>query len=522
MRGPQGGGRGPGRGGPGGGRGRGPQGGRPGGPGQRRDRGPEGGSRPPRPPREGGERRPPRSFEERREHGPRPPREGGERRPPFRGDRRGPAPARREASDFAQKVLDGKARLSPPPPLPPMAPPPPGARLADVNEIRSRIEKLVAGGEGLARYEGVPIFVPRSAPGDLVRARITERKPDYGRAEIVEILEPGPDRRPDPVPELSRASICDLQHLDDETQTRLKVQAVRETLEHLAHIQVPEDVEILKGEPWGYRLRTQVHAAADPQTGGMRVGYYARGTNDLIPVTRCPLLVPELEALLSELPAHLSPGAPPRIDLAAGDNGAVTVSPVIEGLPHGEISTQVGDFLYAYDARCFFQGHRGLLPRLVEVTVGSWTGGTAVDLYSGVGLFSLPLSRLYEKVTAVESDPVSSRYARLNVRRNHATNVEVVGQVVESWVRKMPEGLDRVIVDPPRGGLSRDVRNALMDRPPQRLTYVSCHPAALARDLKTLQKVYRIERFTFLDLFPQTGHMEVLVQLVREGEEART
>ncbi len=504
MRGPQGGGRGPGGRGPGG-RGQGP--GRPGGSGPRRDRGPEGGGRPPRPPRE-----------------------DGERRPPFRGDRdrqgpserRGPAPPRREAYDFAKKVLDGKARLSPPAPLPPMAPPPPGARLADVSEIESRIEKLVAGGEGLARFEGVPIFVPRSAPGDLVRARIVERKPDYGRAEIVQILEPGPDRRPDPVPELSRSSICDLQHLDDETQTRLKVAAVRETLEHLGHVGVPADAEVIKGEPWGYRLRTQVHTAPDPATGGMRVGYYARGTNDLIPVSRCPLLVPELEALLQELPAHLEPGAPPRLDLAAGDNGAVTVSPVIEGLPHGEVSTQVGDFLYAYDARCFFQGHRGLLPRLVEVAVGPWTGGTAVDLYSGVGLFSLPLARRYAQVTAVESDQVGSRYARLNTRRNHVTNVELVNQVVESWVRKMPAGLDRVIVDPPRGGLSRDVRNALMERPPQRLTYVSCHPAALARDLRTLQKVYRIESLVFFDLFPQTGHMEVLVQLVRGEGGTRT
>ncbi len=497
MRGPQGGGRGPGGGGrgPGGGRGQGP--GRPGGSGPRRDRGPEGG-RPPRPPRE-----------------------GEERRPPFRGDRRddrrGPAPARREAFDFAKKVLEGKARVAPPVPAPPApAPPaPPGARLIDVTEIETRIEKLVAGGDGLARFQGVPVFVPRSAPGDLVRVRIVERKPDYGRGEIVQILEPGPDRRPDPVPELSRSSICDLQHLDDDTQTRLKVAAVRETLEHLAHIVVPPDVEVIKGEPWGYRLRTQVHVSPDPETGGMRVGYHARGTNDLIPVTRCPLLVPELEELLRELPAHLSEGAPPRIDLAAGDNGAVTVSPVVEGLPHGEVSTQVGDFLYAYDARCFFQAHRGLLPRLVEVTVGPWTGGTAVDLYSGVGLFSLPLARRYERVTAVESDQIASRYARLNVRRNHATNIEVVNQVVESWVRKMPEGLDRVIVDPPRGGLSRDVRNALMDHPPQRLTYVSCHPAALARDLRTLQKAYRIESFVFFDLFPQTGHMEVLVQMVR-------
>ncbi len=424
-------------------------------------------------------------------------------------------PPRREALERAEKVLEG----GPPPAPPAPAAPPPGARLVDVTEIETRIEKLVAGGDGLARFQGVPVFIPRSAPGDLVRARIVERKPDYGRAEIVQVLEPGPGRRPDPAPELSRSGICDLQHLEDDAQTRLKVQAVRETLEHLAHVVVPPDVEVIKGEPWGYRLRTQVHTEVDPVTGGVRVGYHARGTNEVIAVSGCPLLVPELEALLRELPAHLGADAPQRIDMAAGDDGAVTVAPVIAGLPHGEVSTKVGEITYAYDARGFFQSHRGLLPRLVEATVGAWTGGTAVDLYAGVGLFSLPLARHYQSVTAVESDQIGSRYARLNVRRNQTANVEVVNQVVESWVKGMPRDLDRVVVDPPRGGLSREVRQALLARPPVRLTYVSCHPAALARDLRQLLPTYRIESFLFFDLFPQTGHMEVVVQMAR-GEEA--
>jgi 23S rRNA (uracil1939-C5)-methyltransferase len=377
-----------------------------------------------------------------------------------------------------------------------------------------RIEKLVSGGDGLARVDGVPIFIPRSAPGDLLRARIVERHPDYGRAEIVEILEPGPQRRPDPVPELSRSGVCDLQHLDDRTQVLLKAGAVKETLEHLGHIQMPMDPELLTGEPWHYRLRTQVHTEVDPVAGGVRVGYHARGSNELIPVSRCPLLVPELEALLADLPAHLGPGGPQRLDLAAGDDGAVTVAPVVPGLPHGEVSTKVGDFTYFYDARCFFQGHRGLLPRLVEVTVGAWEGETAVDLYAGVGLFSLPLSRHYKKVISIEGDQIGSRFARLNVKRNRTSNVEVTNQAVETWLRDLPEGIDRVVVDPPRGGLSRDVRTALMLRRPKRLTYVSCHPAALARDLRQFEGVYRLEHIAFADLFPQTGHMEVIVQLV--------
>lgn len=407
---------------------------------------------------------------------------------------------------------------APPPPAPkPAPPPPPGARLARIEELEVRIEKLVAGGEGLARWEGVPIFIPRSAPGDLLKIRIAERRPDYGRAEIVEVLEPGPARRPDPYPELSPTGICDLQHIKDEVQPLLKAAAVRETLERIGGIQVvPENTELIAGAPWGYRLRTQLHTDVDPMTNGVRVGYYARGTKDLIPVTRCALLVPELEAYLPVLQGQLTAESPNRIDVAAGDGGEVTVSPNIPGLPHGEVALQVGDLSYAFDARTFFQGHRELLPRLVQAVVGDWEGDTAFDLYGGVGLFALALARRYRKVVTVEGDTQSARHARMNARRNKLANVEVVARAVETWIPELPEGADRVVVDPPRGGLSPKVPRILLERKPKRLTYLSCHPATLARDLRLLKQAYRIEKISLIDLFPQTGHMEALVQMVLE------
>jgi 23S rRNA (uracil1939-C5)-methyltransferase len=404
--------------------------------------------------------------------------------------------------EYAKRFLEGS-----------LPAPPPGTRLIDVAELEVRIEKLVAGGEGLARFGSVPLFVPRSAPGDRLRVRVVERRPDYGRAEIVEILEPGPARRPDPVPELARTGVCDLQHLDDAVQPRLKAEAVWETLARIGHVSLPAEVSLLAGEPWGCRLRTQLHTEIDPAAGGVRVGYHARGTNEVIPVARCPLLVPELEELLAELPRFLAAGAPRRLDLAAGDDRAVTLSPVVADLPHGEVSTTVGDFVYAYDARCFFQSHRGLLPRLVETVIGRWEGETAVDLYAGVGLFSLPLGRRYRRVTAVEADQIGARYARLNARRNRLPGVDVVNQAVESWIKELPASVDRVVLDPPRGGLPMRARQALMARRPARLTYVSCHPAALARDLRQLQEAYAIESVACIDLFPQTGHMEVVVQM---------
>lgn len=391
--------------------------------------------------------------------------------------------------------------------------------LSSVETLTVRIEKLVAGGDGLARWQGVPLFVPRSAPGDLLEVRMTDRRADYGRAEIETILEPGPDRRPDPYPELSPTGLCDLQHLRDEAQPRLKAAAVQETLERLGRVDLSQGVELVTGDPWHYRLRTQIHVDRDRETGGVVAGYFARGTRRLIPLTRCALLVPELEEMLPGLPGFVDGLAmPTRIDLAAGDDGAVTVSPAVPGLPQGEVSMRIGEITCFYDARSFFQGHRGLLPRLVERVVGDWEGETAFDLYGGVGLFTLGLARRYRRVVMVEGDSASTRYAKMNVRRARLGDVEVTAQAVESWIDRLPESVDRVVVDPPRAGLSPKVPRTLLDRRPRRLTYVSCHPATLARDLRLLTTAYRIESVTLFDLFPQTGHMEAVVQMAFDTE----
>jgi len=426
--------------------------------------------------------------------------------------------------------------------------PPAGVRLAEVEEIDVTVEKLVAGGDGLARFEGIPIFVPRSAPGDRLRVQLTERRPDYGRAEIVEILEPGPRRREPPCPYFAECGGCDLQHLDDGLQSRLKAEAVLETLVRLGQLTVPEDLRVITGDAWGYRLRAQFQigrrALDGPGSGtesgsgsesgakyGLAVGYHRRGSHDVVHVERCPILVPELERTLQRLPEVLGAqegSNPRRLDAAAGEAGAdrVTVSPVVEGLSHGEVHLRVGGLRYAYDGRAFFQAHRGLVGRLIEAVVGerlveemldgeSEGASAAYDLYAGVGFFALPLAGRYGRVVAVEGDPVAARFCRKNAKANRLTNVEVVTQALETWIPKLPEGLARAVVDPPRAGLHRKVRQALFRHGPRWLTYVSCHPATLARDLRQLANRYRLESLTLIDLFPQTGHMEAVAQLRR-------
>lgn len=388
-------------------------------------------------------------------------------------------------------------------------------RLAQLELIDVAIEKLVMGGEGFARFEGIPIFVPRSVPGDRLRVRLVERRPDYGRAAIVEVLEAGPGRRQPPCPYFERCGGCDLQQIDDDLQPRLKAAAVEETLRRLGRLEMPTP-DLVTGDPWAYRLRTQLHTST-VDGGRPEVGYFARGSRDLVAVDRCPILVPEIEERLPELAAALPEEPPRRLDLASGGEGSWTVAPVIEGLPRGPVELTVGEHTFRYDARVFFQGHRGLLPRLVEVAVGPWQGEGACDLYAGVGLLTLALARRYRRVIAVEADGAAARYARINARRCNLDSVEVVALRAEAALARLPRPCARLMVDPPRTGLSREVRQGVLELAPERITYVSCDPPTLARDLRLLVEAYEVESWTLLDLFPQTGHMESVVQLRRRA-----
>lgn len=398
-------------------------------------------------------------------------------------------------------------------------------RLSEIDEIELKIDQLVFGGDGMGRLDGIPVFVPRTAPGDRVRVRLTERRPGYARGELVELLEPGDGRREPPCSYFERCGGCDLQHLDEPTQLRLKAQAVVETLRRLGGVERPPNLKVVSSNAFGYRMRTQLHLGTHER--GRTVGYFARGSNDLVPVDSCPVLVGDLERLLPRLPRLLVDDPHSRIDLAVGDGGVVHSAPPVPALPHGELTRTVetpeGTFEYLFDPRCFFQSHLLLTPKLVEVALGDFADpeGEVFDLYAGVGLFALPLARRYGKLTAVESDRTAVRYLRKNLKACGAGEARTESVTVEHWIDELPAGAARVVVDPPRTGLARRVRDVLLERAPRRITYVSCNASTLARDLKRLLLGYEIESLTLLDMFPQTGHMEQVVQLNRKLGESQ-
>lgn len=408
------------------------------------------------------------------------------------------------------------------------------AALAGIQRLELTIEKVVLGGDGLARWRGLPIFVPRTAPGDVVEARITERRPSYARAEVEQVVSAGPLRREAPCPFYVRCGGCQLQHIEDEAQLGLKTAAALETLRRLGGIDPAQLARCHVESPvadrlWGYRLRAQVHVEQE-KDGAIGVGFRRRRSHELVRVDRCPVLAPAIEARLPDLPRLLAEAvqsgqaAPSRLSLAAeglGGDSPVVAAPPLGELPGGALEIELLGRRLTFDARCFVQAHGGLLETLARSAVGSFEGETAVDLFAGVGFFTLGLAERYGSVTAVEGESVAARYARKNLRLNGLRHCRVERVAVESWVdgrtggEGLQPGLDRVLVDPPRVGLSWKVRRALRRAAPARLTYVSCDPATLARDLGDLIRDFDLESITFFDLFPQTAHLETVVQLRR-------
>ena len=175
----------------------------------------------------------------------------------------------------------------------------PSRDLTENMEVEVEIEKLIAGGDGLARYDGLPIFVPRAAPGDQLQVKIVSRRPSYARGEIQQVLVPGASRREPPCPHFGHCGGCDLQHIEDESQAEFKAEAALETLRRLGGLDLQGvETEVIVGESWSYRLRTQLRTAR--LEDGVELGYFARGSQNVVPVKSCPVLVPALEKVIRE------------------------------------------------------------------------------------------------------------------------------------------------------------------------------------------------------------------------------
>jgi 23S rRNA (uracil1939-C5)-methyltransferase len=425
------------------------------------------------------------------------------------------------------------------------------------------IEKLVYGGDGLARLpadehgRGKALFVPFVLEGEEVEVAITEQKPGFARGRAEQILKASPFRVAAGCPYFQVCGGCHYQHAAYTHQLDVKTTILKENLRRIAKLELASEIHVHPSPEWNYRNRTRLKVRTAPD---FALGYFKFNSHDLLPVEQCPISSPlinqaikaltdkgsELSQVLEGvqeieffanaddtrllLEAYCAPDMQPRAARDAAGQlqmvlpqiaGVAAFRNDLRGTPERiaeagtpELTYVTQQASYRVSAGSFFQVNSNLTDELVTLVASGRSGRTALDLYAGVGLFSSVLSREFERVIAVESSPLS--YADL--RYNSPVNVKAVQAMSEQYLKNVAGKLqpDLVVVDPPRNGLGESVIHALVSLGAPRMTYVSCDPATLSRDLgRLLNSGYRVEQAHLVDLFPQTYHLESVFHLVR-------
>lgn len=384
------------------------------------------------------------------------------------------------------------------------------------DRLQLRIEKIVPRGLGIAFAEGMTFFIALATAGDLVDARIKEVKGKIAFAEIESVVESGPDRIEPPCPYFGKCGGCDFQQMNYAAQLGAKVDIVRDCLQRIGKIEWDKEIPTIPSpEPFGYRLRAQWHANTNEKT----IGYFRRDSRDLVDIEYCMILKPELQRELTELRENVSwetySSDKLQIDAAVGGGGEVSVFSDEFVEPANDIVIKASGEKYRFSARSFFQGNAYLLDKLIETAVGEISGVNALDLYCGVGFFTLPLARRFQNVAGVEENHGAIEFARQNAGFAGLSNIEFRAESVRRYLSNVIESeLDFVLLDPPRAGTEKETILNLIRLRPKRISYVACEPSVLARDLKRfVENGYSIASITALDMFPQTHHVETVVQL---------
>jgi len=382
--------------------------------------------------------------------------------------------------------------------------------------IEVEIKKIVPRGFGLAFAPELTIFVALAVAGDTVIARLTEIKGKTAFAEIEKVITPSPQRITPPCPYVGRCGGCDFQQMTYAAQLEAKIGIIRDNLHRIGKIEYENEIVVVQSpQEFGYRLRAQWHI----DTNKREIGYYERDSRNLVAIEECPILVPELNDALQRVRSEVDWASfwPEKgaIDAACGDGGALSLYSSDLDLGDNEITFSAAGEQYMFAAHAFFQGNKYLIETLIATAIGDAAGERALDLYSGVGLFTLPLARRFKKVIAVEDYHPSVEFAVKNIANARLSNVELVSMPVGVFLGSYPGGeIDFVLLDPPRSGTEKKTVLDLIELRPRTVSYVSCDPSVLARDLRRfIDGGYTIESITAIDLFPQTHHVETVVRL---------
>jgi 23S rRNA (uracil1939-C5)-methyltransferase len=414
--------------------------------------------------------------------------------------------------------------------------------------------------------------VPRVLPGERVEVEEVRRAKGVIHARPLRILQASPQRVDPPCPYFGRCGGCHYQHLAPELQSTSKQGILRETLRRLGGIDWTRDIPLHAGPPWNYRNQAQFKVALE-SGGRVELGFFEAQSHRVYPVDACLIISPRLNAVLEQLrqPEWAAGLTGLReIDVVADDRdeevmitlqveaggtiaehfaqsllekipGAVCVAIAFGEAGAGRsrdpgrdaratsnrtrvlgkpaLQHSVAEFNYRVSPGSFFQVSRFLTPALVASVTGEQPGDLALDLYAGVGLFSLPLSRRFKRVVAAEANPIPVSDLKANAEAYGLSNLVAAGESTYDFLRRFAQaGADLVVIDPPRSGVDSGSLKLLAALRPRRMHYLSCSPPTLARDLKFLAgHGYHLESLELFDLFPQTYHIEALAKLTHRG-----
>jgi 23S rRNA (uracil1939-C5)-methyltransferase len=431
------------------------------------------------------------------------------------------------------------------------------------DELLLSIEKLIYGGEGMAHADGNTVFVPYVLPSEQVSAAVRTRKKTLIHAALKEIKQASPHRVSAPCPHFGVCGGCHYQHIDIAEQVRQKKEILRETLSRLGGVAWDGPIEEHSAEPFAYRNRAQwAFRDATPRA----FGYFLPESAHILPIDACPVLSPGLAGLFGKLQNmardnSLPPGVLEVEAFADSEDAKFAMNIAFERFPKpvkdlntefrealpqleslllldqskdrfeltgpGYLVQKAGGFSFRVSHLSFFQVNRFLVEDLLKTVLVAAKGDFALDLYAGVGFFTLPLARSFSRVMSVDANLAATGDLRANAE---AAGVQIVSanEHAEVFLKKHTEQPDFVVLDPPRSGLGAETAALLANLAAPQIAYLSCDPSTLARDLAVLTGSsrkpataiepahrYEIEQVHLFDLFPQTFHIETLVRLRR-------
>jgi len=380
------------------------------------------------------------------------------------------------------------------------------------------IEKLVYGGLGLARTDQGILFVSDVLPNEKVYAAFDHNHAGRKNAVPVSIETPSPHRRKPPCGHFGICGGCDWLFGDYEVQLSCKKEIFIECLTRIGKIAHAPDCEVFPSPEFAYRRRVQFKVNKAKNA----LGFYQRGSHEVVSIAHCPLLVPDLNSLLASAEEIIPflPSSIIQIKSIAGGRHCIASSPVIGDRTFAHTEIRVGGYSFLVSGDGFFQGNAYLCEKLGTWGTGVVNGDYFVDLYGGVGFFSIMLHQCFSKGLIIDAIEPQIALALQNLENNGISHITAYARSAENFLAECSgsrSAIDCLIVDPPRPGLAKRVCEYIMNCLPSTIMYVSCNPSTQARDIGLFvhHSGYTIDKMALFDLYPNTHHMETIVVLKR-------